>query len=249
MRVVFLCLGIVTVSLGCAQRTYEIDFSQVEGFEWNGKLRLTKSEHGTLGPLLTIQKYWTVDHIELVSRDGRVASIERDGYRDIPVATVGPNAPPGGIQLLGTTTFWQGSNTVVIFDPDMMSGFPDRATTQPAPGLTLGKSTVRLVPDELRPYAEHAADLKPVDWWAIASNEATEVSIECRIPDEGLIITMRGDPHKYGPAVLEVRTEDGRLLKRIERQQVPVKEIEPEPSPTEPGPSIRPNGDESQVPE
>ncbi len=138
MRVVLLCLSIVTVSGGCAQRTYEIDFSQVEGFEWNGKLRLTKSEQATLGPLLTIQKYWTVDHLELVSHDGRVASIEPDGYRNMPVATVGPNAPPGGVQLLGTTTLWQGSTGVVILDPPRcpVSSTPPQLNRPRAPRLT-----------------------------------------------------------------------------------------------------------------
>lgn len=221
------CTCIVAVSAGCAQRTYEIDFSQVEGFEWDGKLRITKSEHGTLGPLLTIQKYWKVDHIELVSRDGRTASIESDGYRNMPVATVGPNAPPGGVQLLGTSTFWRGSSVVLIADADTLSDALGGAATQPVQRRKPRERSMRGVPTELRPYAEHADDLKPVDWWAIALQEATEVSIECRIPDEGLVISMTGDPNKYGPAVLEVRTEDGRLLKRIERQQVPVKEITP----------------------
>ena len=55
--------------------------------------------------------------------------------------------------------------------------------------------------------------------------KSDHVSIQFDLPEEGLRITMEGNPDKYGPAVLKVMSSDGELLRRFERRQVDLKAL------------------------
>ncbi|MBN1347685.1 MAG: hypothetical protein JXQ73_33670, partial [Phycisphaerae bacterium] len=81
-----ICLSVA----GCLEpETYEFDFGQEPGFEWDGKVRVTKRPEWHLGPFLIIDQYWTVDRIEFGSRDGRIAIVDTRGSG--AGATVDPN--------------------------------------------------------------------------------------------------------------------------------------------------------------
>ncbi len=228
-----LCILVV----GCEQQYhFVIDFSQAEDFDWDGKVRLTKTRRTRLGPFLTHDVDWDVDRIEFLSRDGRSASIDTRGYRETPVASIDVGKPQE-LRILGTKGFWDGNNSIVfILDPNFAREMVEAsAATQPATQpakKTYSGMGFRGVSEDLRPYAEHVDQLELVDWWAIALQEANDVMMEFRVPKENVRIVLRGDPDQFGPAVLEVWTTDGRCLKRIEQQQVPVHPFDPNQQPT-----------------
>ena len=236
-------LGVLVA--GCEQpRVYEIDFNQTPGFQWDGKVRITKTAYQRMGPLFTIEDDCRVDQIEFVSRDGRSASIDPQGYRDVPVATINL-ASPSGTEILGTRGYWDGGRgNVLIMEPDSVQALLDglsKTATQPSASPDPGKCPVHSVPTELRPYAQHIDQLSLADCWAVALQYADLVTVEFRVPEEHLLITLQGDPRQLGPSILEVRSEDGRLLRRFERKRVPVEELmsakaraasRPETSPT-----------------
>ena len=57
---------------GCVSyQEYEIDATTAQGFEWNGKIRVTEQSQSEIGPLLTITKRTSVSRIELISDDNR----------------------------------------------------------------------------------------------------------------------------------------------------------------------------------
>jgi len=206
---------------GCHQpRTYQFDFSQEPGFQWDGKVRVTKTPQIRVGPFLILDEHWTVDRVEFGSRDGRTASIDTRGSG--ADATVDPNVPTShhvaGLDVLGEAI---GSAFVMagksIKTP---AGGAYRTATQPVgPDLAQAvneKGTARKVPAELKPYAHHVDQLKRADWCAIALEHGNEMTVEFRVPDENLRIRVHGSPRKYEPGVLEVWTADGRLLKRFD---------------------------------
>ena len=224
MKTCLVCACVLALMSGCARRTYEIDFSQVRDFEWDGKLKITKVEGYHLGPLLTFESDWSVERVELAARDGRTARVEAGAGDSTPTAQVGPGGPLP-VQPVGAD-MWDRAGTVMIADPDLVAAALQAATTQPTSRPSEIHLLGRSAADELRPYAAHVDKLALAEWWAIALSEANEVTVEFDIPEEGLHILMRGNPHEYGPAVLEVRSADGRLLARFARQQIPVTQID-----------------------
>ena len=98
---------------------------------------------------------------------------------------------------------------------------PDRQKAQPT-------MTVRAPCPEMRPYAEHADEMTLTDWWAIALGESTEVTLEFDVPAENLKIRMRGNPREFGPATLQVRTNEGQLIRQFEQQQISVEQLNPD---------------------
>jgi hypothetical protein len=237
-----LCLAAV----GCEQRySYLIDFNQAPGFQWDGKVKITKTRRTVLGPLFTQEVVYSVDRVELQGRDGRSASIDTRGYHETPLATVGLGTPTE-LQILGTRGYWEGGTPIVaILDPNGVRELYAlaRATSQPssspAPAFN-PLEHLHAVPEDLKPYAEHVDQLSLADWWAIALEAAKEVTVEFRVPSEKLQIVLRGDTHGYGPSVLEVRTADGRLLKRYEQKQIPVERLEPQKTGATSNPAIEP---------
>ena len=57
--------------------------------------------------------------------------------------------------------------------------------------------------------------------------EADHVAMDFLIPGEDLRIIIQGNPREFASAVMEIRTQDGRLIKRFEEEQLPVKQLEP----------------------
>ncbi len=57
---------------GCVSyQAYEIDATTAQGFEWNGKIRVTEQSQSEIGPFLTFTKRASVSRIELISDDNR----------------------------------------------------------------------------------------------------------------------------------------------------------------------------------
>ena len=224
MRTTFLGAGILVVTCGCAQRTYEIDLSHVNGFEWNGKLRITETQQLHIGPFLSFNPYWAVSRVEVPARDGRSAVIATLGDEP-PTAHVGLNRPMP-LELVGVTDFWNLDSPILLADPAKVAESLASAATQPAATQPADTAGCRFwqPPEKLRPYSEHIAELGLLDWWAVALAQSDEVSLDFAGP-EGLHIVMRGNPHRHGPAVLEVRSGDGQVLARFERQQLAVKPV------------------------
>jgi len=230
MRYILLGASVVIFAVGCARQvTYEIDFAQVEGFDWDGKLRVTKASTYRLGPFLTMEEHRDVRQIQFTSSDGRVASIDPDGYADVPIAVVGVDARLG-THILGTSSIFHSGSPVVVVDLGAFQELSDSTVETDSDAAQESEAVSvqwRSVPSTLKPYAENVDELTLVDWWAIAMQEAEHVAVDYLVPHEGLRITVQGDPRKYGPAILEVRTPDGRLLKRFEEEQVPVHKLKP----------------------
>ncbi len=226
------CLCIL--AMGCEQQhIYLIDFSQAPGFEWDGKVKITKTRRTLLGPLLTQETDWDVDRIEFVSRDGRSASIDTRGYREIPVATLDLGTP-AELEILGTRGYWDGGSSVVtIMDANAVKALVEvhQAVTQPSDSpdhKPLPAPVPHFARMDLKPYAKHVDELDLTDWWAIALQEGSKVTVEFQVPDEQLRIVLTGDSRQYGPSVLEVWTADGHLLKRFEQEPILVRELEPD---------------------
>jgi hypothetical protein len=210
---------------GCGRHTYEIDLSQVPDFQWNGKLKVTKSEQMYIGPLLTLDTYWTVDRIELEARDSRPAVIDTGSGDKTPVAHVGPTGVVPSC-FVGDDRLWDGNRVVLIADPDTIAGALRRTATQPATTQPASLGRFWTPPRELQPYAAHADQIGFADWWALALQQASSVSVDFALPDEGLHIVMQGNSHEYGPAIVEVRDNEGRVLRSFARQQLPVQKLD-----------------------
>ena len=82
---------------------------------------------------------------------------------------------------------------------------------------------VELPPPEKQPYAQHVDELTMADWWVIALKSCDLASVQFEVPGEDLVIVMQGRPDRYGPAVVEIRNREGKVLKRFEREQIEVK--------------------------
>ena len=80
----------------------------------------------------------------------------------------------------------------------------------------------------MRPFAQNADELTVQDWWGVAWAEADHAAVDFLIPQENLRITVQGNPQKLAWAIMEVRTQDGRLLKRFEEERINVQRDEPE---------------------
>lgn len=218
----FVCL----LAAGCQEpRIYQFDFSQEPNFQWDGKVRVTKTYQWRLGPFLTVIEDWDVDRVEFGSQDGRIACIDTRG--DSARATMDPNLPTSH-QIPGMDVYRSGLDTAFVATGRSVKRLASgvyRSATQPAGPDTLravnGPLTTREIPTELKPYAQHVDQLKLADWCAIALKHADDATTEFRIPDENLRIVIHGNPRKYGPGVLEVWTADGRLLKRFDPKQTP----------------------------
>ena len=219
---------------GCtSHQTYEIDFSQAEGFVWDGKIRVIEAREQRLGPCLAIDTYRYVDRIELAACDGRNASISMDRSGSPPTAMIAPD-PPHELQVFGTSGIWHGSNIVLIAEPKVIEKLHGIAASQLAEAMPPDRQkaqptmTVRTPSPEMRPYAEHADEMTLTDWWAIALGESTEVTLEFDVPAENLKIRMRGNPREFGPATLQVRTNEGQLIRQFEQQQISVEKLNPD---------------------
>jgi hypothetical protein len=223
MKAMLLCTCVLVLACGCAHRTYEFDFSQFPDFQWDGKLKVTKTQYPYVGPLLTLESYWTVDRVELTARDARTAVIQSGTSDEPPVARVGPCAPMP-LRLVGVDDVWGMRGMALIADPERVADELRRAATQPAMPRSMGGTRVWTPPEGLRPYAAHVDEIRLTEWWAIALDSTNQVCVDFTVPGEGLHVVMQGNPREYGPAVVEVRSDDGRVLRRFERQQVGVKE-------------------------
>jgi len=233
MRHVVLSICLLGLASGCKQMTvYEIDFSSEPAFKWNGKVRITEGDA-------------RFRRVELGSESGAPASIILPKKGGRPKAMIGPHRFPDGAKLLGTRDAWMGqTNIVLIIEPGRVEAFAKWIKEQitkskdeplhrselsdPWAKLLPFVTSIRTAPMHRKPYAKNAEKLATVDWWAIALQEAEEVTMRFVVPEENLEITMRGNPRLYGPAVMEVKTIDGKLLRRFEQQQVDVKKIEQE---------------------
>jgi hypothetical protein len=211
---------------GCQQpRSYQFDFSREPGFEWDGKVTVTKTPQLRVGPLLILDEYWTVDRVEFSSRDGRIASIDTRGSS--ADATVDPNRPTShrvpGLEIprdvIGSTFVLAGKSV-----KNLAGGVYHTATQPVGPDLVQAieaDAATRRPPAELRPYAEHVDQLSRADWCAIALEPGNEIAVEYRVSHENLRIVIHGSPRRYAPGVLEVWTADGRLLKRYDPNSRP----------------------------
>ncbi len=222
----FIACGCICLLVsGCfLPKVYQLDFSKEPGFEWDGKVKITKTAHLRLGPLLILDENWKVDRVEFCSRDGRAVAIDTDG--DGADATVEPNTPRShrvyGSDIYIGEMMRPAIDMTKKTAANVVKGY--RATTHPS-GLELmraigGAPTTRPVPTASRPYAEHADQLKLADWCALAMEHADDVTVEYRVPEENLRIVIRSHPRTSGPGVLEVWSADGRLLKRFQQKEV-----------------------------
>lgn len=217
MKTLIPTMCVAVLGAGCAQRTYVIDFSEVQGFEWGGRLQVVKSQS-------FLSNQWRVERVLLPSRDGRVASVEMNAYLEAPLASIDLSGM-GGVQVLGVRGVWGGERMVLIMEPEAAKRLAEAeraAPHRPAPASQPAEPPFRPIPTQLQPYREHVDELNLADWWAIATQSASDVRLEYRLPDEKLRIVMQGDPRAYGPATLEVQTEDGQVLRRFEQQQIGV---------------------------
>lgn len=110
------CMILATVA--CVSRSaYEIDFSQIDGFEWDGRVCIFKSTTHQWGPLFTSTRVSSTDRVELTSRDGRVLIVDTEGYGDTPIASF---ALHGGraIEILGTQAIWPAPSNILIVEPE-----------------------------------------------------------------------------------------------------------------------------------
>ncbi|MCP4591225.1 MAG: hypothetical protein GY842_10795 [bacterium] len=220
---------VLFMPLGCTQRAvYEIDFTSAYDFEWDGKLRITKVSSHRLGPLLTLEEEWRVEHVELLGRDGRVAQVDPKGYREVPLAGLGLGTS-GVVQVFGTCEIFRSYYCPTReADREALRGTEERkraeepATTSPA---TQPGGRLRSPPQELYPYVDNAEQLDVRDWWAVALQESEYVAVDFLIPGQDLRIIVQGDPRHSGPDIIEVRTRDGRLIERYEETQIEVKEL------------------------
>jgi len=129
-------------------------------------------------------------------------------------------AAPADEAVLGVSLFKQPG---LIIHP-VWTAIP-AAATRPAE-LPMGMpGHVPLAPYDKKPYAQHIEALTLADWWAIAFRDSTFVSAQFEVPNEDLVIIMQGRPDRYGPAVVEIRNHEGKVIKRFEREQVPVKMV------------------------
>lgn len=218
MRSILPLMGGLLIASGCVERTYEIDFSGVQGFEWDGRMRIVKGSTFQFGPFLTPRNDWRVKEIELAGREGQNAHVDASGYDDFPIAMVAP-APPMSASILGVSLL---RPAIARAGPQAVSG-----TAESRPAETVGELPAEIppAPVEKRPYAEHIDELTLADWWAIALRSAELVSVRFELPDEGLQIVLQGRPDRHGPAVVEIRDGEGKVLKRFERRQVEVQPI------------------------
>lgn len=221
MKPTLLATFVLLIAAGCAQRSYEYDFSTVPDFQWNGKVTVTEVERGRIGPFLMLEKDWAVKHIKLGSQDGRVAIIDTNDYKGAPITGVGL---PGqsGIPLTGTAGPSQLIGIVLLADPARVAEELRQAEDLKDRHAIELKGEAVLPIDVERPLVDHADEMSLAQWWAVAVQEAREVSVRYELPNENLHIITRGDPSAYGPAVMEVWTNDGKLLRKFERQQIPV---------------------------
>jgi hypothetical protein len=72
--------------------------SKIEGFEWNGQLRITENNYGLFAG-------WKVDHIELGAQDGRVVSLNTDRLKPA-VYMIGDPDTHGPAEVKITTEGW-----------------------------------------------------------------------------------------------------------------------------------------------
>ena len=100
--------ALVASMAGCSEAIiYEIDFSQADDFQWDGKLKVTKVARHRPGPFLISEKEWEVESVELIGKDGRIAMVDPDGYSGVPTAAIGI-ASPAPEQLLGARNVFHG---------------------------------------------------------------------------------------------------------------------------------------------
>ncbi len=214
------CLSMLAA--GCGHRqAYEINFNEDPSFQWDGKVRLVKFSQQRLGPLLSTEEDSRIESITLGSRDGREAMIDPTGYKKVPLALVGPQVL-GPMRILGTEAIWRDDSVALVCTTNPAT-LTQPATSQPAKSFL---DYVRQVPSDKRPYAKHVAELTLHDWWAIALQEGASVTVEFELPHEDVRIIAKGEERQYGPEVVEVRTKDGKLLKRYEQRSIEAKEVD-----------------------
>ncbi len=206
MRRALVSLAASLCLAGCAEyRVVEIDFSPPRVFgpqrsEWSGKLQIVQETGGGFfGP-----SGWQVKRIKLPATDGRCAEVDVEGWREIPIASI-EMSDGAGVVVMGAQAFtsWVFGNPYEAIEATRLG------TTQPA-------SQPVDWPGQLRTAAE---------WMTIAPGFAEEVTVEYRIPKQGLWVTLRGSPHASAPDVLEVRDSQGRVLNRFQREELEVREL------------------------
>jgi len=210
------------LAAGCGQRrAYEINFNEDPSFQWDGKVRLVKISQDRLGPFLSMDQDSRIESITLGGRDGRAAMIDPTGYKEVPLALVGPQTL-GPLHILGTEAIWCDDNVAFVCTTNPAT-LTQPATSQPTESFL---DHLRHVPADKKPYAKHVAELTLHDWWAIALEEGASVTVEFELPDEDVRIIAKGKKRRHGPQVVEVRTTDGKLLKRYEQKPIKAKEVD-----------------------
>ena len=136
---------------------------------------------------------------------------------------------------------WSGlefNNTVFIYDPAVVRFLARSTQESRRPEGKAGGDTLVIMPatlDDIRQFKGAPSLIKALvarpeqttmtDWWAAALTRAERVTVRFELPRDKLVITMAGDPSRYGPAIVEVKTQDGRLIKRFERRQLKVMRV------------------------
>jgi hypothetical protein len=223
-----LCL--LALAAGCSrQRLYQIDVSQAEGFRWDGRLEVTEQLNFRVRPFFIAEPEWRVRRIEMTSADGQTLALDMAAdEKGGPIVTLRPEDGLA-IPMAGTQLFQEPEPPFdIVVDPVIMEAVvaerkdhPEKSDAHAFPFDTRR----RCVPVDKQPFAEHADELGLLDWWAIALGRAEQATIEFVVPQENLRIVMKGHPNRYSPATLEVRAEDGTVIRRFEQQQVPIEEL------------------------
>lgn len=220
-----LCIAMCFLVAGCGHHTYELDLAQVPDGDWKGRVRLIQSRETRPGLLLIPENIWNIERLQLISPEGQTIDIRTFSDGRMPEARAGLHELRG-FWLLNGSDLWGERAAVLVVDPDTLSQASSAATTQPNTSVPVPKASIRQVPNGLRPYLQHAEEIPLADWLAIALRESELATVRFEIPGEGLVVTISGDPRKFGPATTEVRTHSGELVRRFELKQLPVREIE-----------------------
>jgi hypothetical protein len=213
-------MAIILVLPGCtASSVYEVDLSQVEGFEWDGRLRIVRSGDE--------------QRITLRSADGRLAVID-------PRAQPGPTAE---LELDGATAetlavtggpLWQHDAlqaTYVIYDPASLRGLAAAVADHDQGDRVLVVAPLSGAALE-RPPAGPDADLDLgkltfAQLWAMTIHDADDVQATFFFRRTNTRVELRGECDRYGPAALTAIDAQGNVLATFSRTPLKVQTVRP----------------------